>query len=717
MNAPAYPTPKFLLQRGLLLLATLFCLACSSVLPQTPSPDYTNDLPSVERVKAEIKGSDPTDTLARQVAVFTYLYTYVDRIKLNRDYRGPYTPGETRVMTAYRLAAYQISQDYAKSHTPAEAAAFERLHGQYEMNSEFYKDWSKRLIGPQSAAAYKGAEAGLAATQKAHIDSINRANQEAQAQAQAHSTNPQGLSNDPTAVATRRCLELGGSNIACMGKSFMNGIIGMAGINMDALTDSTRPAGVVLSGQYKGSPGAGMAFNETLASTTSCGDLTPVGYPYNIQKQGTSIRVLVHNEPNPFTLTMRPDGGFTGPGLINVTGKVIVGYDTVTKTQMIDGRRAMFDECNGPCQTTSSVPRYAPKTERCTVGSLSAPPKRKPEPAQPAQPAGAESGLLGMLTETFNTGEMTMNAEDGFRMVGKYSGGRLLLDFTPTSVILDCDQAHIRSTYTVENAPITFIVHIDNPAGPIALAVQPDNSLRGSGSTTINGRLVTGMQGDQVTFTPTRASCELSTFQPQNGNTGTKVAAAAEPPPPATRAVSSASTPAQARNPYTPAPASTATNTPAPASPPAANTPALSSGSRAAMRVLIAAEFPSGANPMAGQSIFIMRERMDEVLRKLGVPVPPNGTPGKAMQTLATSCKTMDCRPVMSGLGPYYVTTAKLDNAGKATLSATAATGPYFLFAIVRTPDGASLIWDIPATLHAGDNTITLTPANAETIH
>jgi hypothetical protein len=322
-----------------------------------------------------------------------------------------------------------------------------------------------------------------------------------------------------------------------------------------------------------------------------------------------------------------------------------------------------------------------------------------------------------MLTETFNTGEMTMNAEDGFRIVGKYSGGRLLLDFTPTSVILDCDQAHIRSTYTVENAPNTFIVHIDNPAGPIALAVQPDNSLRGSGSTTINGRLVTGMQGDQVTFTPTRASCELATFQPQNGSTGTKVAAAAEPPPPATRAVSSASTPGPARNPYTPAPASTAANTPAAASPAAANTPALSSGTRAAMRVLIAAEFPSGANPMAGQSIFIMRDRMDVVLSKLGVPVPPNATPGKAMQTLATACKTMDCRPVMSGLGPYYVTTAKLDNAGKATLSATAATGPYFLFAIVRTPDGASLIWDIPTTLHAGDNTITLTPANAETIH
>ena len=66
---------------------------------------------------------------------------------------------------------------------------------------------------------------------------------------------------------------------------------------------------------------------------------------------------------------------------------------------------------------------------------------------------------------------------------------------------------------------------------------------------------------------------------------------------------------------------------------------------------------------------------------------------------------------------PYYVTGAKLDSAGKTTLSATAATGQYFLYAIVRTTDGVSLMWDIPTTLHAGDNAITLTPANAETIH
>jgi hypothetical protein len=95
---------------------------------------------------------------------------------------------------------------------------------------------------------------------------------------------------------------------------------------------------------------------------------------------------------------------------------------------------------------------------------------------------------------------------------------------------------------------------------------------------------------------------------------------------------------------------------------------------------------------MAGQSIFIMRERMDEVLRKLGVPIPLNSTPGKAMQALSTSCHAMDCRPIMTGLGKCYVTTAKLDSTGKATLSAQAQTGPYFLFALVRNPDGSSLL-------------------------
>src|SRR5258705_5446693 len=96
------------------LLAALLCLLCSSilVLAQATSSDYTNDLPSVERVKNEIKGSDPTDTLARQVAVFTYLQSYIDRIKTNRNVPGTFTPRETKLWDAYRkAAAWKTPQD------------------------------------------------------------------------------------------------------------------------------------------------------------------------------------------------------------------------------------------------------------------------------------------------------------------------------------------------------------------------------------------------------------------------------------------------------------------------------------------------------------------------------------------------------------------------------------------------------------------------------
>src|SRR6266699_6166351 len=212
---------------SIIILAAILCLPASIVLAQAASADYTNDLPSVERVKAEIKGSDATDTLARQVAVFTYLVSYIDRIKYNRTVRGDFTPGEQKMMGAYRLAAYQTSQDYAKTHAPAEAAAFERLHGQYEMNDGFYKDWSKRLIGPQSAAAYKGAEAGLAASGQKHYEqemADYKRDSAAQQAADKQISGTQGLSNDPTAVATRRCLELGGSNAGCMGKGFKSGL-------------------------------------------------------------------------------------------------------------------------------------------------------------------------------------------------------------------------------------------------------------------------------------------------------------------------------------------------------------------------------------------------------------------------------------------------------------------------------------------------------------
>lgn len=693
-SAPAAPPPSF--HPRLLHFAALLCLTCGTVLAQTASPDYTNDLPSVERVKAEIKGSDPTDSLARQVAVFTYLYTYVDRIKLNRDYRGPYTPGETRVMTAYRLAAYQMSQDYAKTHTPDEAKAFERLHGQYEMNSEFYKDWSKRLIGPQSAAAYKGAEAGLAATQRAHVDSIKRANEEAQ----AHSTNAQGLSNDPTAVATRRCLELGGTNAGCMGRGLMSGFMDLVGFGdkaQEALMGPGR-AGVVLSGLYKNpATTASLGFNENNATINGCGKLVADDHSYTIDKRPGSLHVTVDNEPHPIVLTMRPDGGLTGPGLIDVKGRIIIGYHTVTTTQMINGYRASPDQCNGPCQTVSTVPDYAPAMARCTIGSLAMPPPPKPAPAG-AQPAD-NSGIMGLVTGLSDMlspgGSASFDGGGGLRMAGKYGGGTLLLDFSGNSLILDCGQAHLRQPYTVENTPNTLVIHVQNSGGPFTLALQPDNSLRGSGNTAVNGRLVTGMSGENVAFTPHSERCDVGTFSPKTGAApASSVATASPAPAPIAPAAAASVVPVSA------------------ASTGAANSPATGG-----MTLAISSSFPIATNPLAGRVVQLMSERYDIALRKVGAPIAADITPGKALAAYMANCgPPKSCPAYATALHPYFVGKATFDSNGKATVTADVPPGSYYVFSAANGTSGA-LVWDLPITLKAGGNTITLTATNAELVH
>ena len=688
-SAPSATTP-FSLHARLILLAALLGFLCGNVLAQAASADYTDDLPSVARVKAEIKGSDATDSLARQVAVFTYLYTYVDRIKLNRDYRGPYTPGETRVMTAYRLAAYQMSQDYAKTHTPAEAAAFERLHGQYEMNSDFYKDWSKRLIGPQSAAAYKGAEAGLAATQQAHVDSIKRANEEAQAQSQAHTTNAQGLSNDPTAVATRRCLELGGSNAGCMGKGLMSGFMDLVGFGdkaQESLMGSGR-AGVVLSGLYKNpATTTSLGFNESSVAINGCGKLVADDHSYSIDKRPDSVQVTVENEPHPIMLTMRPDGGLTGPGLIEVKGRIISGYHTVTTTQMINGYRASPDQCNGPCQTVSTVPDYSPAMARCTIGSLAMPPAPKPAPAG-EQPAD-NSGIMGLVTGLGDMlspgGGASFDGGGGLRMAGKYGGGMLLLDFSGNSLVLDCGQAHIRTTYAVENTSSTFLVHVQNSSRPFTLAVQPDNSLRGAGSTTVNGKLVTGIAGENITFALHSETCDVGAFRPKTGAAPTSSVATATPAPAAAASVTPISAP--------------------------------SSVTDAGMTLAITTSFPGGTNPLAGRVVQLMSERYDVALRKVGVPIPANATPGQALQAYSNNClPPKSCPTLATAMHPYFVGKATLDSTGKATLAAPIPAGSYFVLTSANSSSGP-MVWDLPIALKPGDNTITLDTRNAEMVH
>ena len=661
------------------ILILLVLLLCSSILvfAQTPSSDYTNDLPSVERVKAEIKGSDPTDTLARQVAVFTYLQAYIDRIKSNRSARGTFTPSEQKMWNAYRNAAYEISQEYAKTHTPAEAQAFERLHGRYEMNGTFYDDWSKRLIGPQSASAYKQAEAGLAAAgERRYQQEMQQYKQDRAAQQAADKQifGTQGLSDDPTAVAARRCLELGGSTLGCMGKGLSAGIMDLAGFGADAQESLMGPgrAGVVLKGLYKNSSTVtALNFDDASVSLNGCGKLADDAHNYSLEKRSGLVRITIDNEPSPIVLTMRPDGGLVGPGLIDVKGRIIVGYFTSTHYE------------NGVATGTTSTPDYRPAMGRCVVGALVKPPNppSMPSAAQSASDGSAIGALTGMI------GSFVPDAgEVGLRMTGKYGGGNLLLDFSGNSLVLDCGQAHVRQPYTVENTSNALLVHVQNSAGPFTLAVQPDNSLRGAGSTTVNGRLVSGMSGDNVTFAPHSETCDVGTFRPKTGATPTASVATA-PPAPA-------------------APAASA---------PVASVPSATGGT--SIKLTIISSFPGGANPLAGATVALMSERFDTLLRKVGAPIAADVTPGKALQAYAANCfPPRSCPAYATAMHPYYVVKGNFDNTGRVVLTAQVPAGTYYVFCSAKGPNGA-YVWDVPGQLKVGENTVTLTAANAELLH
>ena len=661
-----------------ILLAAILCFLCSSilVLAQTTSSDYTSDLPSVERVKAEIKGSDQTDTLARQVAIFTYLQTYINRIKSARSQRDPFTPGESKMWNAYRNAAYEISQEYAKTHTPAEAQAFERLHGYYTLNGPFYDDWSKRLIGQQSATAYKNAEASLNAAGERRYQQATEQYKKDRAAQQAADRQINGgtslMSDDPTAVTTRRCMELGGSKGACFGKGLKAGFLDLIGFGEEVqeslLGSGSGKAGVILNGLYKNpATVTTLTFNEGFVSLDGCGKLASDSRNYSIEKRSGLVRITIENEPNPIVLTMRPNGGLTGPGLIDVKGRIIVGYFTETRYE------------NGVATGTTSTPDYRPAMGRCVIGSLVAPPNPKPAPsaaqsASDGSPIGVLTGVLGSFVP--DAGEV------GLRMTGKYGGGNLLLDFSDNSLVIDCGQAHVRRPYTVENTSDALLIHVQNSVSPFTLAVQPDNSLRGAGSITVNGRLVTGMNGDNVTFAPHSETCDVATFRPKTGAAPTTSVTTAPPAP-------------------------------APVAP-ASSTPAVAGG--ASVKLTIISSFPAGANPLAGATVALMSERFDTLLRKVGAPIGADVTPGKALQAYAANClPPRSCPAYATAMRPYYLVKGTFDTSGKVVLMAQVPAGTYYVFCSAKAPNGA-MVWDVPVELRVGENTITLTAGNAELI-
>jgi hypothetical protein len=670
-----------------LICAALLCTASAA----PAQADYTKDLPSVERVKAEIKGTDPADTVARQIAIFTYLQTYIQRIRDTRKYNGPYTPGEQKLLGDYSLAAYQLTQDFTKTHSPAEVKAFQQKEGQYEINNAL--DWIKQLEGRQAADTYKGAESSLAQSYKQHQERLQQQMKQENGPAGGPTDGLAGRGGaGPLDDKQNRCLELGGSYNECA-SPMLGALSAMASVLTLGASDSSSQGppplnGVILVGMYHSRADLaeiGLTWDGK-AILQKCGTLVDAFHTYTIRNSGNELQIIVDNEPNPIVLSPRPDGSLAGPGNIPVKGQVITGYHN------------QYACSNGNC-TTSSTPVYEPKIERCTLSLLA------PQPAPPPPP----KPKLGGFEDLMGAGDPVATIY-GYRITGDYaSPNGMGLSFENRFVTLDCGKAHVNAPYIVDNAPNGFVVHVQNAGGAFTLSVAPDNTLRGSGSSAVNGKLVSGVNGKVVSFTPHSETCNLGAFTPK-GSRNTMFASGAPIP-------ADYSAPAAAHNPAlgTPAPYTPAASAPSPTetSLAAAGISGSPHNSRAQFHVLLSSNF-TGTNPLAGQTVFVTRRPMGQILAERGVSMAENATPGQAMKALQILChSSQGCTLVIKSLSRYYVATTKFDSSGKATLDATATTGSYYFFAVVPSLS-ESLVWDVPATLAAGDNTVTFTEANSE---
>ena len=477
---------------------------------QALNPPYLAGMPSPDVVKQRIQGANAVDTLARQVAVLNRLPRLIERMRMAPERGYNLTPDELQAVNAYNLTSYQMSQAYIKSATPEAGKTFQQTVGRYEDDPALNNQMLGLLSAP-TLADYARVDKGAFQQAQARADQQRREAEQARAPQAAPGGGAPTLPNDPGRVEVRRCYELGGGDAECVSKGFMTGFIDFIGGAPAQLLNEAKkernPPGVRIGGTFAGAAGLTMYFDNAGVNLSKCGNLVPDGRGYTVTKRGNQLEVDIDNKPKPLVIVLGPNNVLTGPASQPITGNVIVGYRTQTTEQ-----RYVLDNTVVPgSQQTVQVPIYEERTVSCGFASLRATADAQSETSV----AGALSAILGGQADPAAQRAGTTTAPAGPRMGGTYSGaGGLKAEFRPTSVILDCGQAHVMRPYDVQNLVDRLIVTVRNGSTSASFTLRPDGMLAGSGSVEVAGRLLTGFNDNAgaPTFTPHPERCAVSTL-------------------------------------------------------------------------------------------------------------------------------------------------------------------------------------------------------------
>jgi len=473
------------------------------------NPSYLSEMPSVDRVLEAMKSSDPHETALRQIWAFYELTEIIKVLSGNREFdRAGMLPDETKIIEDYLVAQYKVSQAADKAfptNKPSEDLTYHFSRWDARFGFKGINIWQFFSENLQSQfAQIVGKDNARYAAMRAEQKRIAAQGVSADPQPAAQTSGSAFVRNDPGTLAARRCVELGGSDLECVGKGFFSGLMDMAGVNRDGIgaIKESEISGVAMNGSYQSGAEMGLDFGLQSVSFKGCGKLVPNGHSYTITKKPNQLLINVKSEPAPFVLSVGNDGKLFGPGPTDVKGQIIVGY-----------RRVWMQRYNNGAPVPGggywdNEPIYAPKIERCTIGAFA--------PAPP--PAPDKNPLTAGLTSAMNS--VIPQGPTGLRMSGHYAGqGGLALEFAADSVVLDCGAAHVKQPYTVENAATQIVVNVKNDGSPFSLAFQPNGALTGSGVTDIAGRVVTGSTDNALTFAPKNARCAIGTLLPEESGT------------------------------------------------------------------------------------------------------------------------------------------------------------------------------------------------------
>jgi hypothetical protein len=434
---------------------------------QSFNPPYLKEFPSVDQIMSRLKGSDAQDTAYRQLTALHEFGQIISAMAGPRAAQNQFSPDEIRILTAYFNA---------------------------------YTSLTKSTFNPQDAYAGKpDFTAGLFTT--FNMPTIQQLWQNAQKMTanQDSGTTPLPPTNDPSQLAMRRCFELGGTALQCVGTGMSSGFQQMIGINLSALGGSSK-SGLTIIGTFKSGSGLMFTFADGNVDIGNCGKMVKGGHDYSVSIAGGKYAINIGNQPQALNIMLGLDGKAIGPAAQDITGQQVTGYEVTTnlKTGAEVGRQ----------------PIYGPITVHCTVGALTP----GPNVIEDSDTSAGGSSILSALGTVLGSmsGESTPvqpSFPPGPRMAGVFTGaGGLKIQFNDSNAVIDCAQAHVLAQYTVSIQAGAAVAAVKNGTTPFNLSVQSNGSLAGSGNVTVNGKVMTGLNGSDPVFAPANASCPVGTL-------------------------------------------------------------------------------------------------------------------------------------------------------------------------------------------------------------